>query len=40
MRTDITIEKFKMRLVAQDFGQKVDIDLFDIYSSIAHITTI
>ena len=39
MRTDGTIEKYKTRFIVQDFGQKANIDFFDIYSPIAYITT-
>ena len=40
MRIDGTIDKFKARLVAQDFRQKLGIDHFDTYVPVARITTI
>ena len=40
MKTDGSIEKYKDRLVVQGFGQKAGIDFFDIYSPVAHISTV
>ncbi|GJY62278.1 zinc finger, CCHC-type containing protein [Tanacetum coccineum] len=37
---DGTVEKFKARLVIQDFKQKSGIDYFDTYTPMAHISTI
>ncbi|GJR37958.1 zinc finger, CCHC-type containing protein, partial [Tanacetum coccineum] len=40
LKVDGTIEKFKARLVIQDFKQKSGIDYFDTYARVAHISTI
>ena len=40
MKIDGTIDKFKARLVAQGFRQKLGIDHFDTYAPVARITTI
>ena len=40
MKIDDAIEKFKARLVAQGFRQKLGIDHFDTYAPVARITTI
>ncbi|GKB85933.1 zinc finger, CCHC-type containing protein, partial [Tanacetum coccineum] len=40
MKVDGTIDKFKARLVIQDFRQKEGIDYFDTYAPVARITTI
>ena len=40
MKIDGTIDKFKARLVAQGFRQKLGIDRFDTYAPVARITTI
>ena len=40
MKIDETIDKFKARLVAQGFRQKLGIDHFDTYAPVARITTI
>nr|GEZ08034.1 zinc finger, CCHC-type [Tanacetum cinerariifolium] len=40
MKFDRTIDKFKARLVIQDFRQKEEIDYFDTYAPVAHITII
>ncbi|GJS10359.1 zinc finger, CCHC-type containing protein [Tanacetum coccineum] len=40
MKFDGTIDKFKARLVIQDFRQKEGIDYFDTYAKVARITTI
>ena len=40
MKIDGTIDKFKARLVAQGFIQKLGIDHFDTYAPVARITTI
>ncbi|GJZ56435.1 zinc finger, CCHC-type containing protein [Tanacetum coccineum] len=40
MKVDGTIEKFKARLVIQGFRQKLEIDYFDTYALVAHISTI
>ncbi|GJV52636.1 zinc finger, CCHC-type containing protein [Tanacetum coccineum] len=40
LKVDGTIEKFKARLVIQDFKQKSGIDYFDTYALVAHISTI
>ncbi|GJU70482.1 zinc finger, CCHC-type containing protein [Tanacetum coccineum] len=39
-KKDGTIEKFKARLVIQDFRQKSGIDYFDTYAPLTHISTI
>nr|GEX90501.1 hypothetical protein [Tanacetum cinerariifolium] len=40
MKVDGSIDKFKARLVIQGFRQKEEIDYFDTYALVAHITTI
>ncbi|GJR77225.1 zinc finger, CCHC-type containing protein [Tanacetum coccineum] len=40
LKVDGTIEKFKARLVIQDFKQKSGIDYFDTYALVARISTI
>ncbi|GKA92339.1 zinc finger, CCHC-type containing protein [Tanacetum coccineum] len=40
LKVDGTIEKFKARLVIQGFRQKLGIDYFDTYASVARISTI
>jgi hypothetical protein len=40
LRPDGAIDKYKARLVAKDYTQKEDKDLFDTYSFIARLTTI
>ena len=40
MKIDRIIDKFKARLVAQGFKQKLGIDHFDTYAAIARTTTI
>ncbi|GJU48255.1 zinc finger, CCHC-type containing protein [Tanacetum coccineum] len=40
LKVDGTIEKFKARLVIQDFKQKSRIDFFDAYAPVPHISTI
>ena len=40
MKLDVSIDKFKVRLVAKDFKQKVDIDFFDTFSLVTRITSI
>ncbi|GJW59677.1 zinc finger, CCHC-type containing protein [Tanacetum coccineum] len=40
LKVDGTIEKFKVRLVIQDFRQKSGIDYFDTYALVARINTI
>ncbi|GKA23035.1 zinc finger, CCHC-type containing protein [Tanacetum coccineum] len=40
LKVDRTIEKFKARLVIQDFKQKSRIDYFDTYAPVARIGTI
>ncbi|GKF54210.1 zinc finger, CCHC-type containing protein, partial [Tanacetum coccineum] len=40
MKVDGIIDKFKARLVIQEFKQKEGIDYFDTYAPVAHITTI
>nr|KAJ0206427.1 hypothetical protein LSAT_V11C500257910 [Lactuca sativa] len=40
MMADGTIDKYKSRLVIQDFRQKEGIDFFDTYAPVARISTI
>ncbi|GJY11762.1 zinc finger, CCHC-type containing protein, partial [Tanacetum coccineum] len=40
LKVDGTIEKFKARLVIQDFRQNLGIDYFDTYAPVARISTI
>ncbi|KAL0421120.1 UNVERIFIED_CONTAM: Copia protein [Sesamum latifolium] len=40
MKVDGTIEKFKARLIIQDFRQRPGVDYFDTYAPVAHISTI
>ncbi|GKB09924.1 zinc finger, CCHC-type containing protein [Tanacetum coccineum] len=40
MKVDVTIDKFKARLVIQGFRQKEGIDYFDTYAPVARISTI
>ena len=40
MKLDGSINKFKARLVAKCFKQKVDLDFFDTFSSVTRITSI
>ncbi|GJW54778.1 zinc finger, CCHC-type containing protein [Tanacetum coccineum] len=40
LKVDGTVEKFKARLVIQDFKQKSGIDYFDTYAPVARISTI
>jgi hypothetical protein len=40
LRLDVTIEKYKPRLVAKEFTQKERDDFFDTYSLVVQITTI
>jgi hypothetical protein len=40
LRPDGTIEKYKVRLVAEGYTQKEGEDFFDTYSHVAHLTTI
>ncbi|GJR67378.1 zinc finger, CCHC-type containing protein [Tanacetum coccineum] len=40
LKVDVTIEKFKARLVIQDFRQKLGIDYFDTYALVSRINTI
>nr|GEX53800.1 zinc finger, CCHC-type [Tanacetum cinerariifolium] len=40
LQVDGTVEKFKARLVIQDFKQKSGIDYFDIYALVARISSI
>ncbi|GJY26243.1 zinc finger, CCHC-type containing protein [Tanacetum coccineum] len=40
LKVDGTVEKFKARLVIQDFKQKSGIDYFDTYAHVARINTI
>jgi hypothetical protein len=40
LRSDGTIEKYKVRLVAKGYTQKEGEYYFDTYSLVAHLTTI
>nr|KAJ0187373.1 hypothetical protein LSAT_V11C900477740 [Lactuca sativa] len=40
MKVDDTIDKYKARLVIQDFRQKEGIDFFDTYAPVSRISTI
>ena len=40
MKPDGSIDKFKARLVAKEFKQKVDLDFFDTFSPVTKITSI
>ena len=40
LKPDGSIDKFKARLVAKAFKQKVDLDFFDTFSPITRITSI
>jgi hypothetical protein len=40
LRLDVTIEKYKPRLVVKGFTQKERDDFFDTYSLVVQITTI
>ena len=40
LRTDNSIERYKVRLVVRGFNQKKGIDFFDTYSPVTKITTI
>jgi hypothetical protein len=40
LRPDITIERYKARLVAKDYTKKEGEDLFDAYSPVARLTII
>jgi hypothetical protein len=40
LRPDVTIEKYKARLIANGYTQKEGEDFFDTYSPMARLTTI
>ena len=40
MKPDGSIDKFKVRLVAKGFKQKVDLDFFDTFSPVTRIISI
>ena len=40
LKPDGSIDKFKARLVAKAFKQKVDLDFFDTFSPVTRITSI
>ena len=40
LKPDGTIDKFKTRLVAKGFKQKIDVDFFDTFSPVTRITSI
>ena len=40
LKPDGSIDKFKARLVAKAFKQKIDLDFFDTFSLVTRITSI
>ena len=40
LKPDGSIDKFKARLVAKAFKQKIDLDFFDTFSPVTRITSI
>ena len=40
MKSDGSIDKFKVRLVAKGFKQKTNLDFFDTFSPVTRITSI